>query len=190
MTTNDPNRLFRRMHEPEVVKVTRATLLDPWAFAMKSNSEDAHQTALFMWANKAELYGFNCADDLQSYYSREHCMTFYPNPVHELRVMFAVPNGGLRNVVTAMKLKATGTKAGIPDVVLAAARGGYHGLFIELKRPDVVEPDGTKRRRGVVSNKQITLTNELRVQGYCVAHCIGWLNAVDAVKSYLAMRTT
>jgi hypothetical protein len=185
---NDPNRLFKRMHVNGVPTVSKLSLNDPWGYAEKTHSEDAHQTALFMWANKAELYGINCADDPKSYYSQEHCFAFHPNPVHELRVMFAIPNGGLRNMATAARLKATGTKSGIPDVMLAAARGGYHGLFIELKRPDAVGPNGKKQRKGAVSNRQISATNELRVQGYCVAHCIGWENAVQALKVYLAMR--
>lgn len=48
---------------------------------------------------------------------------------------FAVPNGGKRNVVTAAILKATGTKAGVADLV-------FWGMpdcplaFIELKRKD------------------------------------------------------
>ena len=33
-------------------------------------------------------------------------------------LLFAVPNGGFRNKIEAMKLKATGTVAGIPDILL------------------------------------------------------------------------
>lgn len=51
-----------------------------------------------------------------------------------LRWMYAVPNGGKRNKITAYALKREGVKVGISDVVLPAARGGYHGLYIEMKR--------------------------------------------------------
>lgn len=51
----------------------------------------------------------------------------------EVRWMFAVPNGGARNVIVASKLKAEGVKRGVPDVMLPVSRGGYHGLWIELK---------------------------------------------------------
>ncbi len=43
------------------------------------------------------------------------------------------PNGGFRNSREAGRFKAMGTRAGFPDLVLLVARGGYHGLFIEMK---------------------------------------------------------
>ena len=49
--------------------------------------------------------------------------------------VFAIPNGGLRNVVVAKKMKAEGVKPGVLDLFFTLARGGYHGLFIEMKRP-------------------------------------------------------
>ena len=52
----------------------------------------------------------------------------------ELNCMFAIPNGGLRNPVVARKLKAEGVKSGVSDIFLSVARGGYHGLYIEMKR--------------------------------------------------------
>lgn len=55
--------------------------------------------------------------------------TQYP----ELAWLHAIPNGGLRNQRVAIKLKAEGVKAGVWDVFLPVARGGYHGLYIEMK---------------------------------------------------------
>jgi len=55
----------------------------------------------------------------------------------DLSKMFAIPNGGLRNVIVASKLKREGVKAGIPDVFLPVARGGFIGCWIEFKvRPN------------------------------------------------------
>ena len=46
---------------------------------------------------------------------------------------FSVPNGGLRNVRVAQKLKATGVLAGVPDLFIAEGKAPYCGAFIELK---------------------------------------------------------
>lgn len=55
--------------------------------------------------------------------------------IPEFRWLHAVPNGGKRNSFEAQGLKDQGVKAGILDLSLDVARGGYHGLKAELKRP-------------------------------------------------------
>lgn len=45
----------------------------------------------------------------------------------------ATPNGGLRNKFIAKKQVAEGLKAGYPDLSVDLARGGYHGMRIEIK---------------------------------------------------------
>lgn len=52
-----------------------------------------------------------------------------------LAAVFAVPNGGKRALLTAVRLKLEGVKPGVPDVWCPAPRGGYCGLVIEMKRP-------------------------------------------------------
>lgn len=44
-------------------------------------------------------------------------------------LVFAIPNGGRRNVVTATRLKAEGVMAGVPDLFVA----DYGGFFLEVK---------------------------------------------------------
>ena len=51
----------------------------------------------------------------------------------ELELLYHIPNGGKRDACTAVNLKRQGVKAGVPDLHLPVARGGYHGLYIELK---------------------------------------------------------
>ena len=46
---------------------------------------------------------------------------------------FAIPNGGLRNIKVAAKLKREGVKAGVADLFIAMSNGIYNGLFIEVK---------------------------------------------------------
>lgn len=43
------------------------------------------------------------------------------------------PNGGTRNIIEATKLKAMGTKSGVPDCLIFTRKGGFSGFAIELK---------------------------------------------------------
>jgi hypothetical protein len=45
------------------------------------------------------------------------------------------PNGSLRNIIVAKKLKAEGVKAGVADLFLMIPNKIFHGLFIEVKTP-------------------------------------------------------
>lgn len=48
--------------------------------------------------------------------------------------LFAIPNGGARDVITGSRLKQEGVRAGILDLMLAVKRGNFGGLFIEMKK--------------------------------------------------------
>lgn len=76
-----------------------------------SNTESAHQTALFAWAAKKDV--------------RER--------LPELEFLFHIPNGGARDRITAGRLKAEGVKSGVWDIMLPVPRGKYAGLFLEMK---------------------------------------------------------
>lgn len=53
--------------------------------------------------------------------------------VHPKVVAYAIPNAARRSAAQAAYLKAEGLRAGMPDIVIAKACGGFHGLYIELK---------------------------------------------------------
>lgn len=92
----------------------------------------------------------------------------------ELRLMFAIPNGGQRNPATAGRLKAEGVKAGIPDVFLPVARHSLHGLWIEFKKVG-----------GKLSDKQIQTFPLLAAQGYVFYVVESWQDALQIVLNYL-----
>lgn len=114
-------------------------------------TEAQEQTTLFQWAKLREWQ--------------------WP----ELRLLHAIPNGGSRNPIEARHLKEQGVKAGIPDIFLPCARGGFHGLYIEMKR----------RKGGRVSIEQKKAIIALREQGYRVEVCNGWEEARDIITEYM-----
>ena len=93
----------------------------------------------------------------------------------ELRLCHAIPNGGSRNPIEARHLKQQGVKPGIPDIFLPCARGGFHGLYIEMKR----------RAGGRVSVEQKKMILGLRAQGDRAEVCRGWEEARDKICEYL-----
>lgn len=93
----------------------------------------------------------------------------------ELGMLFAVPNGGDRNVIVAKKLKAEGVKKGVPDLCLPVPRGGYYGLFIELKRV----------KKSQISTEQIAWLSALRELGYRAEMCLGAGAAWEVIQEYM-----
>lgn len=93
----------------------------------------------------------------------------------ELAMLYAIPNGGHRHKAVAGKLKAEGVKSGVPDICLPVARGGYHGLYIEIKRV----------KGGKTSSEQKWWHNMLQRAGYHVVVCKGADDAINCLVEYL-----
>lgn len=85
-------------------------------------------------------------------------------------LLYAVPNGGSRYKLEAIKMKREGTTAGVPDLHLEApsSDGVYSSLYIEMKTPV-----GTVQK----SQKEWAKT----AQEYSTARCV-------IVRSYEAFR--
>jgi len=92
------------------------------------------------------------------------------------RYIFAIPNGGKRNIITAVNMKAEGVKAGVPDLFLPVPMGRFHGLFIEMKR----------KKGGTVSNEQEDCGFLLGSLGYMVMVCRGADEAEKTITEYLS----
>lgn len=108
-----------------------------------------------------------------------------------LRNLFAIPNGGHRDVRTAAKMQREGLNPGVPDMMLACCRLadtvgdiGRCGLFIELKRPALPG----RSRAGVLSPLQKEWIARLEDAGYKCAVCLGSEDAINTIKRYLKIR--
>jgi len=91
-----------------------------------------------------------------------------------LSMMFAIPNGGQRNIVTATKLKAEGVKSGVPDIFLAFPSQGFHGLFIEMKSS-----------KGRLSENQVEWKDKLLANEYDWRVCYSFSEAQKEIMEYL-----
>ena len=94
----------------------------------------------------------------------------------EIELLYHIPNGGSRDIKEAANLKWQGVKAGVPDLCLPVARGGWHGLYIELKVG-----------RNKPTEKQAAWIRELSKQGYAAKVCYGWEAASQVIRNYLLL---
>lgn len=58
---------------------------------------------------------------------------FRYNHSKHYHLLFAVPNGGKRSLLTAKILKAEGVLSGVSDLILLKPSKEHHGLCIEMK---------------------------------------------------------
>ena len=108
----------------------------------------------------------------------------YMRVVHPsaFRVAFHVPNGGKRDEITAAKLKREGVRPGVPDIHVALARGGYFGLWIEMK----AKPP----HNAAVSPNQKEWIEKLTFEGYRVVMCKGYGEFKKAIDEYMGLPPT
>lgn len=124
--------------------------------------EHSHQKSLFEWSALARCK--------------------YP----ELELLCANRNTQRLTKIQAIRAKNEGMKAGWPDVFLPVARGQYHGLYIELKKPDL-KPKTERGKIGGLNKDQQIVIPKLRDQGYKVDVCYGWDEAKKALEEYLVL---
>ena len=90
-------------------------------------------------------------------------------------LLFAIPNGGARHIITAVRMKREGVRAGVPDLFLAAPNKTSYGLFLEMKAG----------KAGRVSPAQDEMQKILSAHGYAVAVCRSFDEAKTTIEEYL-----
>lgn len=93
----------------------------------------------------------------------------------EENVLLAIPNGGMRAISVAIKLKAEGVRSGVPDLFLAYPKGDKCGLWLEMK----------KIKGGRASENQKFMMKVLKDYGYSCQLCHGWREAKRFIEEYL-----
>lgn len=116
------------------------------------SKEDGHQYALLLWSQQPSV------------------RARYP----ELCMLYHVENERRCTPQQAARRKRMGVKRGVPDLCLPVQRGGYAGLYLELKKPG-----------GRLSESQQWWQEHLELQGYRAAVCYGWEEARKCLEKYL-----
>ena len=93
----------------------------------------------------------------------------------DLKMLWASLNGVRLTIGQAVKAKKAGMKKGYPDIGLDVARGGYHGLRIELKR----------EKGGRLEPEQKEWLQDLAEYGYFACVCRGANAAKLVLINYL-----
>ncbi|AHK20993.1 hypothetical protein BF17_18160 [Yersinia similis] len=118
-------------------------------------AETEEQAALIEWADKTVIDGICIGDYL----------------IH-------IPNEGKRGPKAARDAKRLGLRNGVPDLFLALPRGGYAGLWIEMKA-----------QGGQSTTEQFLWLRKLDNVGYVATTCFSFSQAKDTVVKYLNKTT-
>jgi len=90
------------------------------------------------------------------------------------KLLYVIANGENVGSVRMNRLKMLGLVPGMPDLSMAIARQGYHGLFVEMKQP-----------KGHLQKNQVEQHEELKQQGYKVVTAYGFDDAKVLISDYL-----
>lgn len=121
--------------------------------------EHQHQVALIHWAKSVRLQP---ASDIKP-------------GARIVDYLLAIPNGGKRSSAReGARLKAEGVKPGVSDLLLPLRRGGFAGLWLEMKAPGKKpNPD------------QCAWIERMNEAGYYATWCDSWEKAAQVITDYL-----
>lgn len=92
---------------------------------------------------------------------------------------FYIPNEGRRSKHLGYLLKKMGLKPGVSDIFIAMDRGGYHGMFIELKAKNA---NGKYNKPTAL---QLEFHNNMKENHYYCVVALGALNAISYIDYYM-----
>jgi hypothetical protein len=117
-------------------------------------TEQQHQQSLFKWSQQP------------------HIRAQYPC----LKLLHHIPNERQCSPAMGRQLKLAGVRAGICDLHLPVARGGYHSLYIEMKN-----------ETGRTSPEQEWWVDNLLAEGNFAEVCHGHQSAIRVIEWYLSL---
>lgn len=91
------------------------------------------------------------------------------------------------SVQKGAQMKRMGKAKSWPDMFIAEARQGYHGLFIELKKEGerIFQVNQPKKYANEHVEAQAEMHKQLRARGYKAVFAVGYQQAIDVIRGYL-----
>ncbi len=102
-------------------------------------------------------------------------------------ILVHCPNEGPKSARYGAILKKMGVSKGFPDLSLYEARGGYFGLFIELKADRKYSPSEKLTGTWIAQEEWLA---RLASDGYLALMCFGWVEASRVVEKYISWGRT
>lgn len=90
--------------------------------------------------------------------------------------LLAIPMGGKRDKMGAIRLKAEGAKAGVSDLLLPLSRQGFSSFWLEMKSPD-----------GRLTKEQREWLEKMRLAGHRAECHSSWIDAANAIADYVGV---
>ena len=118
-------------------------------------------------------------DHLESNIQRQCVSWFRIQFPDKAKLLFAVPNGGARSRAEAGIMMAEGVTAGVADLILLEAHGGYGALCIEMK---------TKKKSSKQSERQKQWAEIARRAGNKYSVVKSLEEFIEEVTNYLKMQ--
>lgn len=150
----------------------------------KSGTEHGHQRALMAFCNMAARIGFveawKWADELPF----QAIDVNAPLALPCLKWFHAIHNQGHGDMVRGAMAKAEGTKKGVADTFLPLPKGGFAGLYIEMKKPSERAKRAGNELKGA-SPEQLEFKEYSQAVGYGWALCYSWREAAQMLQGYI-----
>ncbi|BEI26169.1 TPA: hypothetical protein ACVU4L_001847 [Vibrio parahaemolyticus] len=155
------------------------------------NDLTAQQEKIETNPHKQEIIRLDARPDLISKDREHYEQTLFFDYVFErypeyYNFLAATPNGGFRRKGERFRLCAEGQKAGWPDCQFACPKLGFHGLYIEFKRP-VESYRSISEARNALKPHQLATLRMLLSQGYAAKVAYGSLEAIAIFESYIGV---
>lgn len=107
-------------------------------------------------------------------------LTFHPM----LKKYFCkIDNEGKRTDVQGCNAKKLGLRPGVSDLFIYYPIGGYHGLWLEVKRAMKYPPSARKTPTWIA---QELFHEQVKSVGYEAKICYGWEDGKDIIERYIS----